>query len=159
MDDQHVLRHSQVLRWAEMLEQCGCSHCHQVSNLQEDQEHKAKLDADINGGVSEIKDITKGHGEHQNAVDLVNDGHPCVEVVQQCCVTRAVPLHLDEVHRVAHQVDQQQDDGEKDDVDVEKPVPIRHSVEVSTYSQNSQYSACQLDDEEINPILVFHYQC
>ena len=41
-------------------------------------------------------------------------------MVQQCGITGAVPLHLDEVDRVAQEVDHQQDDGKDNDVDVEK---------------------------------------
>ena len=124
----------------------------------EDEELESKLNHyDVDVIVNGAQDVTQGNDEHYRAVDLVDDGHPRVEVVQQCGITGAVPFHLDEVDRVAQEVDHQQDDGKDDDVDVEKPAPIGHSIQVSKDGQDSQGSPRQLDEEEINSILVFSY--
>ena len=142
-----------------MLEQCGSGHCHQVPDGHRGQELEEELD-DEDDGVIEDQDIAEGQGKHHGAVSLVNDAQSCVEVIKQRGVTCAVPLHLDEVHRVAQEVDHQQDDREDDNVDVEKPVPMGHSVQVSTNGESCQCSARHLDQDHINPVLVFqnHFQ-
>ena len=70
--------------------------CYPTSSLE------SKLDHDEEMSVAEEEDAADGHDEHQGAVDLVDDCHDGVELVEEGGVTRAVPVHLDQVEVITN---------------------------------------------------------